>query len=273
MEIPFTWSCIWFQTNFHKLLLSITQLIDIFWRFQMEMKLLKWFIGKFTIASSVMFRLWNWHKPSLVILFASSGEAEQVWVRIVFLLHVCNISTKAKMGARCVLFFTVLCQLVDDIPGKGMTWRRNCQKVEFLSTCSCSCITSFDKMVPDLYASPALDTTVWWSSVKTKCFELNIVQSCRHGRSMVFWFYSVCIRPPERKAAQGRFLCFENSHTVMVHVVHTARQEEPVALVCFYSTHKEPVFIMHPNMSPYLVSFCGVLRCLSAEQTSPLYQA
>lgn len=32
------------------------------------------------------------------------------------------------------------------------------------------------------------------------------------------------------------------------------RQEEPVELVCFYSTHREPVFIMHQNMSPYLVS-------------------
>lgn len=40
-----------------------------------------------------------------------------------------------------------------------------------------------------------------------------------------------------------------------LHFIHTTRQEEPVEPVCFCSTHKEPVFIEHQNMSPYLVSF------------------
>lgn len=53
---------------------------------------------------------------------------------------------------------------------------------------------------------------------------------------------------------------------LFVHFVHTIRQEEPVELVCFYSTHKEPVFIIHQSISPYLVSFSGVLGCLTAEQ-------
>lgn len=37
-------------------------------------------------------------------------------------------------------------------------------------------------------------------------------------------------------------------------------QEGLVELVCFYSTYNEQVFIIHQNMSPYLVSFCGVLQ-------------
>lgn len=45
------------------------------------------------------------------------------------------------------------------------------------------------------------------------------------------------------------------------------RQEGLVELVCFYSTYKEQVFIIHQNMSPYLVSFCGVLQYKSC--TSP----
>lgn len=46
--------------------------------------------------------------------------------------------------------------------------------------------------------------------------------------------------------------------------VHTMRKEEPVEIDCLYSTQKESVFIIHENMSPYLVSFCGVLRCVHA---------
>lgn len=43
----------------------------------------------------------------------------------------------------------------------------------------------------------------------------------------------------------------------------TLRQDEPVELVCFYSTHQKPVFIIHENMSPYLVLLRGVLRCFA----------
>lgn len=50
----------------------------------------------------------------------------------------------------------------------------------------------------------------------------------------------------------------------MTFCVHAVRKEEPGELVCLYSTQKEPVFIVHKNMSPYLVSFCGVLRCAHA---------
>lgn len=38
------------------------------------------------------------------------------------------------------------------------------------------------------------------------------------------------------------------------------RQEGRVGLVCFSSAYNEQVFIIHQNMSPYLVSFCGVLQ-------------
>lgn len=73
---------------------------------------------------------------------------------------------------------------------------------------------------------------------------------------------------PWKKVAQGRFLCFENIQAVLVHFIRTARREEPVELVCFYSAHKEPVFIVHQNISPYLVWFCAVLGGLQSKYPS-----
>lgn len=70
---------------------------------------------------------------------------------------------------------------------------------------------------------------------------------------------------PERKrllAVKGTFFVVKTAKLSWLseRVVQTVRRMEPAEFVCFYSTHGKTVFIVHKNISPYLVFFRGVLR-------------
>lgn len=92
--------------------------------------------------------------------------------------------------------------------------------------------------------------------------QLNIGESCITDqiwkKLLLFLRHSYRTCPKREKlSVKDTFFVLKTAELswLSVHFIHTARQEEPVELVCFYSAHKEPVFIMHQNMSPYLVSF------------------
>lgn len=69
-------------------------------------------VGEFPKGSETVLtiyrKVWNdIFKPEMVMSLSSLQEPSAV-----FLLHVCNVLTETKKGAGCVLFYTVLCQLV-----------------------------------------------------------------------------------------------------------------------------------------------------------------
>jgi len=174
--------------------------------------------------------------------------------------------------------FWYVCQLVEQLTAflkTAVKWRRNWHLTNV-------CLQTFilfhfwqNGLRLIWYLTTEWKCLVWFSKqMQTKRFGLNIVLSHCTDRRWVKLNVSLFLYIPHSSWKKKSFSVKDMFFVVKtaelswlsVRFVHTVWQEEPVELVCFYSAHEEPMFIIHENMSPYLVSFCGVLRCVRAER-------
>lgn len=148
-----------------------------------------------------------------------------------------------------------------NIEGEADNWK------VFLSASSCSEITLFDQNTSVYCDVRPILMAVSWESVK-KCKQSCLswiythkIYTCKSDITDQTWEKSpVCCgrRTSLALVLKERSLVWRTRSLFWKQPSgrgsRRTRQEEPVELVCFYSTHREPVFIMYQNMSPYLVS-------------------
>ena len=185
-----------------------------------------------------------------------------LFARAVFTFVAVIFPTRQREGARCILFFLFLCQLVaqstagwknEQHEGETDNW----EKFGFFFT---KFQPFYKKKNHFLLSEQSSYCDSWPLRLSEECKQVLYYGSNNHNGRSSRLCGAVAFIPhsPYREKLSVKdtlvVLKTDKLSRLSVHFIHTTGREEPVELVCFYSTHKEPMFITHQNMSPYLVS-------------------